>query len=200
MEDPARGGKRTETLTASEGVAQQGDDIRASPTQSSATGFADQSRLEAGRGLAAAHQVGLVHRDIKPSNMLLDAHGRAKIGDFGLARMFGAAEDDEGVALPPAGLDPTITHAGGIVGTLAYMAPEQLAGNPIDARADQFSFCVALWEALCGVRPFPTVPDDRRAATAEGKARQLHRAHPDLELQPASPADVAPAGSAAAIL
>jgi len=114
--------------------------------------------VDAGRGLAAAHQVGLVHRDIKPSNLLLDGQGRAKVGDFGLARMFGAPEDDDDAEVgPAAGLDVSITRTGGIAGTLGYMAPEQLTGGPIDARADQFSFCVALWEALCGRRPFPDV-------------------------------------------
>lgn len=123
--------------------------------------------VEAGRGLAAAHQVGLVHRDVKPSNILLDGHGHAKIGDFGLARMFGVAEDgDAGEPLPAAGLDVSITRTGGIAGTLAYMSPEQLAGGPIDARADQFSFCVALWEALCGRRPFPWVHDPGQSPDA----------------------------------
>jgi tRNA A-37 threonylcarbamoyl transferase component Bud32 len=123
--------------------------------------------VEAGRGLAAAHQVGLVHRDIKPSNLLLDAHGCAKVGDFGLARMFGTGEgsqDDEPV--PAIDLDATITRTGAIAGTLAYMAPEQLSGGTIDARADQFAFCVALWEALCGRRPFCIVEDSVRTPDA----------------------------------
>jgi hypothetical protein len=124
--------------------------------------------LEAGRGLAAAHRAGLVHRDIKPSNILLDAHGHAKIADFGLARMF--AGDDAGddvVARPPAvGLDASLTRTGAIAGTLGYMAPEQLTAAPVDARADQFAFCVALWEALCGRRPFTATRDDIRSPEA----------------------------------
>jgi serine/threonine protein kinase len=109
--------------------------------------------VEAGHGLAAAHHVGLVHRDIKPSNILLDGQCRAKVGDFGLARMFGDDDDEHGhqaIDLVAA----TFTRTGGVVGTLPYMAPEQLAGREVDARADQFAFCVALWEALCGQRPF----------------------------------------------
>jgi WD40 repeat protein len=108
--------------------------------------------VAAGRGLAAAHSAGLVHRDIKPGNILVDEHGVAKVTDFGLARSPG-----EMVEVPePTGelLSFTITRTGTIAGTPAYMAPEQLAGEQVDARADQFSFCVALWEALCGSRPF----------------------------------------------
>ena len=127
--------------------------------------------LEAGRGLAAAHHAGLVHRDVKPSNLLLDAHGRAKVSDFGLARTFdiadaGDARDGEAELGSIATLDVSITRTGAIAGTLAYMAPEQLTGGPVDARAVQFSFCVALWEALCGHRPFRTIERDTRSPEA----------------------------------
>jgi len=108
--------------------------------------------VEAGRGLAAAHRAGLVHRDIKPSNMLLDEHGRPKISDFGLARTLDDRDADDPTATSAP--EPRITRTGALVGTPAYMAPEQLAGAAIDARADQFAFCAALWEALCGKRPF----------------------------------------------
>jgi Protein kinase domain len=125
--------------------------------------------LEAGRGLAAAHQVGLVHRDIKPSNILIDGHGRLKISDFGLARTLGSVEatpeDREPSASAPHG-EASITRTGAVVGTLAYMAPEQLAGEPIDARADQFAFCVALWEGLCGHRPFGRTGESARSPVA----------------------------------
>lgn len=121
--------------------------------------------VEAGRGLAAAHQAGLVHRDVKPGNMLLDAHGHAKISDFGLARMFNGGDDD---AEPPSGiaLDASITQTGALAGTLAYMAPEQLRCGSIDARADQFSFCVALWEVLFGQRPFQVARESARSPQA----------------------------------
>jgi hypothetical protein len=114
--------------------------------------------LAAGRGLAAAHAAGLVHRDFKPDNVLLGAGGEIHVADFGLARL---TEDEPA---PDASLDllapDVITQTGAVLGTPAYMAPEQLRGRPIDARADQFSFCVALWEGLYGHRPFPDPPND----------------------------------------
>ncbi len=112
--------------------------------------------MQAGEGLAAAHAAGLVHRDFKPENVLVNQNGRARILDFGLART--AAEDwpTTGLSSPHAGqpaLGP-LTQAGSIMGTPDYMAPEQFLGRPTDARTDQFSFCVSLYEALLGQRPF----------------------------------------------
>jgi eukaryotic-like serine/threonine-protein kinase len=103
--------------------------------------------LAAGEGLAAAHAAGLIHRDFKPDNVLLGHGERIVVTDFGLARSPPADPTDEGVA----GERALQTHA---AGTPAYMAPEQLRGAEITARADQFGFCVALWEALYGTRPF----------------------------------------------
>jgi tetratricopeptide (TPR) repeat protein/tRNA A-37 threonylcarbamoyl transferase component Bud32 len=97
----------------------------------------------AGQGLRAMHEAGLVHRDFKPANVLIDERGRVRLADLGLVR----AEGGGGDAAP--GL---LTVAG--VGTPAYMAPEQHAGQPVDARSDQYAFCVALWEALSGALPF----------------------------------------------
>jgi tetratricopeptide (TPR) repeat protein len=116
--------------------------------------------LEAGRGLAAAHAAGLVHRDFKPENVLLDQTGRPRVTDFGLARAaLGSGETSapEGSPRPPSGDSSTVsssllatplTQHGLVVGTPAYMAPEQHAGHPTDVRTDEFSFAAALYEAL----------------------------------------------------
>lgn len=103
--------------------------------------------VEAGRGLAAAHAAGVVHRDFKPANVLVGADGRVRVTDFGLSRPGPA------VALPPLG-SPLVTREGTVIGTLAYMAPEQLDGSAATEASDQFAFCMALAEALSGVRPF----------------------------------------------
>ncbi len=111
--------------------------------------------IGAGRGLAAAHAVGLVHRDFKPDNVLVGRDGRARVLDFGLARPPSGEETG-----PPAldlSADPRATALsmhGVLLGTPAYMAPEQHLGLPADARSDQFSFAVALFEAVFGQPPF----------------------------------------------
>jgi hypothetical protein len=114
--------------------------------------------LAAGRGLAAAHAAGLVHRDFKPDNVLLGSGGEIYVADFGLARL---ADD---VPPPEANAGTLVaevmTQTGAVLGTPRYMAPEQLRGLPTDERADQFSFCVALWEAVLGERPFREPADD----------------------------------------
>jgi len=115
--------------------------------------------VAAGRGLAAAHEAGLVHRDFKPQNVMIARDGAVRVMDFGLARMTAGepAAPAPAAAPPPngSGAAATVTHAGTIVGTPAYMAPEQFRGELADARSDQFSFCVALYEALFHERPFP---------------------------------------------
>jgi tetratricopeptide (TPR) repeat protein/predicted Ser/Thr protein kinase len=132
----------------------------------------------AARGLAAAHAVGLVHRDFKPDNVMIEANGRVRVMDFGLARSTGeistqsvsgesparhrdvqqashslrsGADGAEGAALSAV---DRLTRTGALVGTPAYMAPELLAAGAADARSDQYAFCVALWRALYGTRPF----------------------------------------------
>jgi tetratricopeptide (TPR) repeat protein len=127
--------------------------------------------LAAARGLHAAHQRDIVHRDFKADNVLVGADGRVFVVDFGLARRAGdAASEDARLdtldseqledALSRAGL-PTgsgsldaLTRTGAVMGTPAYMPPETYLGRPPDARSDQFSFCVALYEALYGEHPF----------------------------------------------
>ncbi|WP_170136045.1 serine/threonine-protein kinase [Nannocystis exedens] len=118
-----------------------------------------QMYLQAGQGLAAAHHEGLLHRDFKPSNILVDGEGRVRLIDFGLARMRDSSRDiaatvdgDE-----PSGPEFVLTSR---AGTPRYMAPELYdTGATVDARSDQYSFCVALWEALFG-----ELPDWRRSA------------------------------------
>ncbi|MCH9686987.1 MAG: serine/threonine protein kinase, partial [Deltaproteobacteria bacterium] len=111
--------------------------------------------LQAGEGLAAAHERGLLHRDFKPDNVMVGDDGRPRVMDFGLVLPVAEAEAEAEAlpqSLPPA--TETLTSAGALVGTLAYMAPEQHRRRRLDARADQFSLCVALYEALYGRRPF----------------------------------------------
>ncbi|MEJ7603225.1 MAG: serine/threonine-protein kinase [Kofleriaceae bacterium] len=109
--------------------------------------------LQAGTGLAAAHTAGLVHRDFKPENVLVGDDGRARVSDFGLARS--ALYPIDSIATPTHSLvDVSMTQSGAVVGTPAYMAYEQLAGGTVDARSDQFAFCVVAWECLFGKRPF----------------------------------------------
>jgi tetratricopeptide (TPR) repeat protein len=109
----------------------------------------------AGRGLAAAHAAGLVHRDFKPDNVLVDGEGRVFVTDFGIVRSAGSVDPVGAGRVPRNDLLATpLTQMDAVVGTPAYMAPEQYTGDPVDARTDQFSFCVTLYEALTGERPF----------------------------------------------
>jgi tetratricopeptide (TPR) repeat protein len=128
---------------------------------------------DAAEGLLAAHGAGLVHRDFKPENVLVGHDGRVRVTDFGLARSaseapHAAATANLSVKLP---LKP-LTHAGAVLGTPAYMAPEQLRGLPTDARTDQFSFAVSLYEALYGGRPFVGDSlEEIKAAIDHGRVR-----------------------------
>src|SRR5690606_7185636 len=133
--------------------------------------------VQAGRGLEAAHAAGLVHRDFKPANLLVGRDGRARVLDFGLARaaserdskssskpiadivetaehsvfeLSRSSDDLEGATAASSAFDKLLTVTGAVLGTPAYMAPEQHLGQPADALSDQFSFCVVLYEALYG--------------------------------------------------
>jgi len=163
--------------------------------------------LASGRGLAAAHRAGIVHRDYKPHNTLVGVDGRVKVADFGLARAFDTGEIDPAPALASPGrrmLQLALTGAGAVLGTPAYMAPEQHAGLACDERSDQFSFCVTAYEALYGGPPFPrssvaalraaidrgevqpappgaTVPAWLRRAVVRGLAADPARRHPSMD-------------------
>jgi tRNA A-37 threonylcarbamoyl transferase component Bud32/ABC-type branched-subunit amino acid transport system substrate-binding protein len=147
--------------------------------------------LRAGAGLAQAHAAGLVHCDFKPDNVLVSRDGRARVTDFGLAREArldvptgGDAPSAEALAL-----DATATGAGTLLGTPAYMAPEQLRGAPADARSDLYAFCVALYEGLYGERPF-----DETSMAALLAAKEQGR------VRPAPPAADVPKGLRAAVV
>lgn len=134
--------------------------------------------LQAGEGLLAAHRAGLVHRDFKPSNAIFGPEGRVRVMDFGLARAEQSTIETETAPEAPGdgqvasssasvrrshedldqsgsgSLSVQLTQAGAVMGTPAYMAPEQHRGEVADARSDQYAFCVSLWEGLWGERPF----------------------------------------------
>jgi tetratricopeptide (TPR) repeat protein/predicted Ser/Thr protein kinase len=161
---------------------------------------------ECGAALAAAHAQGLVHRDFKPDNVLVGADGRARVLDFGIARWLddetGDARESSSGSRGSASSD-ALTRTGTLIGTPAYMSPEQFQARDCDARSDQFSFCVVAFEALLGRRPFAgdtfetvaravcsgdivaipsdtSVPKSLRAAILRGLATQPDARWPDM--------------------
>ena len=121
--------------------------------------------IQAGRGLAAAHARGILHRDFKPENVLVDRDGRVRLVDFGLARFANPVKNGQRETETPQGQGDiknmqyhaalgVRTTQGKFLGTPAYMAPEQLMGEPVDERTDQYGFCVALFQGLYGKLPF----------------------------------------------
>jgi tetratricopeptide (TPR) repeat protein len=119
--------------------------------------------VQAGRGLAAAHQAGLIHRDFKPDNVLMSKDGRALVTDFGLVGLEPTTSSmrpaTEPPVMPDGALDSSplssdLTRTGAVMGTPLYMSPEQFTGDVASAASDQFSFCVTLYEAVFGAHPF----------------------------------------------
>ncbi|MDC0672556.1 serine/threonine-protein kinase [Nannocystis radixulma] len=132
--------------------------------------------LQAGRGLAAAHSAGLVHRDFKPLNAMIGKDGRVRVMDFGLARgelATRSPEENTVMRSATAVLWSGVTEAGSLMGTPAYMAPEHWNGEAVDARTDQFAFCVALWEGVYGERPYAgKTTEDFRTAILGNRRRE----------------------------
>jgi hypothetical protein len=131
------------------------------------------------RGLAHAHARGIVHRDIKPANILVTRRGGVKIFDFGIAQR--AHADDEPVPLSPIRLEDAAAF-----GTPAYMSPEQILGESVDARSDVFSLGVVLYQLVCGARPFERGDETDRRPAAHRIRREppipLHRRAPNVPI------------------
>jgi Tol biopolymer transport system component len=128
--------------------------------------------LQTARGLAAAHEKGIVHRDIKPDNVFVTNDGRVKILDFGLAKLSGASDGIQSQTEAPT--RKVNTDPGTVMGTMGYMSPEQLKGQPADHRSDIFSFGAILYEMLSGKRAF------RGDSMAETMSAILREDPPDL--------------------
>ena len=132
---------------------------------------------KAGAGLSAAHAAGIVHRDFKPHNVLVGEDGSVHVADFGVARPTGVTVQGATPAMSGTGGtdDSNLTRTGGVVGTPAYMAPEQQLGEKVGPAADQYAFCVSLFEALHGVLPLFADEKDKRASVPAQVQRAIDR-------------------------
>ncbi|MFN8090885.1 MAG: protein kinase [Vicinamibacteria bacterium] len=137
---------------------------------------ATELAIQMAEGLAAAHEKGVVHRDLKPENLWITKDGRLKILDFGLAKQLSVPEPGSGSMEPTAAVPADgRTERGMILGTLGYMSPEQVRGEPVDARSDLFSFGAVLFEMLTGKRAFA------RSSASDTMAAVLRDDPPDVE-------------------
>ncbi len=128
---------------------------------------------QAARGLAAVHEHGILHRDIKPSNLFVTADGQLKILDFGLAKLGPSPSESS----EPASSIDTRTEHGALLGTVGYMSPEQVRGDPVDPRSDQFSLGCVLYQMVTGHAPF------RRATVAQTLTAVLQDEPPSIVSQ-----------------
>src|SRR2546426_3781628 len=129
--------------------------------------------------LACTHAAAILHRDIKPENILATKSGYAKLGDFGLAKLLESTDVEEVTRTIAAG----ITQPGFIVGTIAYMSPEQASGRTVDTRSDIFSFGAVLYEILTGRRPFEGATNlELLQVVIHRPAQPLAEVRPDLPI------------------
>lgn len=133
----------------------QGETLRDRMRGRVSTSQAIDWTIQIAEGLAAAHQRGIVHRDLKPENVFLTRSGHVKILDFGIAKAAAVVTEPRGLLEPTLSPQGYETQTGAVLGTPGYMSPEQLRGEPVDARSDLFATGAILYELLSGHRAFP---------------------------------------------
>ena len=122
------------------------------PRQGMRLGEALRIAIAAADAVGCAHKSNIVHRDLKPANVMVGVDGAVKVLDFGIAKLL--TDDDKSDPHAPTRTDEAITKRGAVMGTLAYMSPEQASGKPVDSRSDIFSFGAMLYEMVTGIGPF----------------------------------------------